>query len=115
MTVNTYSLRHILGWLILGTKGGVTRAQIIKTIEKNPKNANQLAILLGKDYKTIKHHLKTLQESKIIVPEIHDNSTAYALSKTMEDNYEMFEEIETRITRITQKEKFQIHNWKLIS
>ena len=39
-------LKYLLGWLIAGTRGGVTRARIIKALKKKPQNANQLATLL---------------------------------------------------------------------
>ncbi|MDI9644837.1 MAG: ArsR family transcriptional regulator, partial [Candidatus Verstraetearchaeota archaeon] len=37
----------MLGWLIAGTRGGETRAKIIEALREQPRNANQLANLLG--------------------------------------------------------------------
>jgi len=58
MSSNVRSLKYILGWLIAGTRGGPTRAKIIGALKKARQNANQLAILLKMDYKTMRHHLE---------------------------------------------------------
>ena len=43
MSVRVRPLKYLLGWLIAGTRGGVTRAKIIETLRETPQNANQLA------------------------------------------------------------------------
>jgi len=97
MISNEQPLKHLLGWLIIGTKGGKTRAQIIKNVKSNPKNANQLATQLRVDYKTIRHHLTILEKNKLIVPVGEHYSTVYFLSPPMEENYAVFEEITNRM------------------
>jgi len=81
----------------MGTKGGKTRAQIIKNVKKTPQNANQLATMLKLDYKTIRHHLTILEKNKIIVPVGDHYSTVYFLSQPMEENYRTFEELNNKI------------------
>jgi predicted transcriptional regulator len=110
MISNTQPIKQLLGWLITGTKGGKTRAQIIKSVKSNPQNANQLATLLKVDYKTIRHHLTILEKNKLIVPIGEHYSTVYFLSPPMEENYAVFEEITNkmddrnkRIIKLTQK------------
>jgi DNA-binding transcriptional ArsR family regulator len=93
MSANTRPLKYLLGWLIAGTRGGPTRARIISTLKETPQNANQLATLLGMDYRTIRHHLKVLQKNKIIISAGEGYGMTYFLSQTMEDNYVVFEEI----------------------
>jgi DNA-binding transcriptional ArsR family regulator len=93
MSANTRQLRYLLGWLIAGTRGGPTRARIIETLKENPQNANQLATLLGMDYRTIRHHLNVLQKNKIITAVGEGYGMVYFLSQTLEDNYVVFEEI----------------------
>jgi DNA-binding transcriptional ArsR family regulator len=93
MSVNTRQLKYLLGWLIAGTKGGPTRARIIATLKESPQNANQLATLLGMDYRTIRHHLNVLQKNKIITTVGEGYGMTYFLSQAMEENYVMFEEI----------------------
>ena len=53
-------VKYILGWLIAGTRGGVTRARIITALKDSPSNANQLSTLLKLDYRTVRHHLDIL-------------------------------------------------------
>jgi DNA-binding transcriptional ArsR family regulator len=97
MSANTRPLRYLLGWLIAGTRGGVTRAKIIETLKETPQNANQLAKLLGMDYRTIRHHLNVLEKNKIITSAGEGYGTTYFLSPVMEENYVLFEEIVKKI------------------
>jgi DNA-binding transcriptional ArsR family regulator len=90
-------LKYLLGWLIAGTRGGVTRAQVIKALKAKPQNANQLAKLLKMDYRTIRHHLKVLQKNRIITSAGDRYGTTYFLSPEMEENYAVFEEIMKKI------------------
>jgi len=87
----------LLGWLIAGTRGGLTRAKIIKALKETPQNANQLANLLGMDYRTIRHHLEVLEKNKIITLMGEGYGTTYFLSQMMEENYALFEEILNKI------------------
>jgi len=87
------SIRYLLGWLIAGTRGGVSRAKIIEALNESPQNANQLATLLEMDYRTIRHHLDVLRKNKIIVTAGEGYGTTYFLSPTMEANYAVFKEI----------------------
>jgi predicted transcriptional regulator len=102
MINNNRPIRQLIGWLIIGTKGGKTRAQIIKSLKKNPQNSNQLATLLKVNYKTIRHHLTILEKNKLIISAGDHYSTAYFLSELMEENYGLFEEI-TNKTKDTKK------------
>jgi DNA-binding transcriptional ArsR family regulator len=97
MSASARPLKYLLGWLIAGTRGGATRAQIIKAIVDTPQNANQLAKLLGKDYRTIRHHLKVLEKNKLITSAGEGYGTTYFLSPAMEENYALFEEILKKI------------------
>ncbi len=95
-------LKYLLGWLIAGSRGGVTRAKIIKALKETPQNANQLANLLKMDYRTIRHHLKVLEKNRIITSAGERYGTTYFLSAQMEENYTLFEEI---LNKIWKKEK----------
>lgn len=97
MSASGRPLKYLLGWLIAGTRGGVTRAKIIETLKETPQNANQLANMLGLDYRTIRHHLKVLEKSKIITSAGEGYGTTYFLSQAMEENYVLFEEIVNKI------------------
>jgi predicted transcriptional regulator len=97
MINNDRQIRQLLTWLTVGTKGGKTRAQIIKTLKKSPQNSNQLATLLKFDYKTIRHHLTILEKNKLIISAGDRYSTAHFLSELMEENYGSFEEITSKM------------------
>jgi len=97
MSSNVRSLKYLLGWLIAGTRGGPTRAKIIEKLKETPQNANQLAIMLKMDYKTIRHHLEVLEKNKIITSVGDRYGATYFLSQVMEENYFMFEEIMKKI------------------
>ncbi len=105
MSGSTRPLKYLLGWLIAGTRGGTTRAKIIKIIKETPQNANQLANLLEMDYRTIRHHLKVLQKNKIITSAGDRYGTTYFLSPGMEENYALFEEIVDKIWKKQKKEE----------
>lgn len=105
MIANVRSLRYLLGWLIAGTRGGVTRAQIIEALTESPQNANQLANLLKKDYRTIRHHLEVLQKNKLITSVGDKYGITYFLSPQLEENYVLFEEITNKIWKKRKKEE----------
>jgi DNA-binding transcriptional ArsR family regulator len=93
MSANTRSLRHLLGWLIAGTRGGPTRARIVEILKETPQNANQLATSMKLDYKTVRHHLTVLEKNRIISSIGDKYGATYFLSQMMEENYALFEEI----------------------
>jgi DNA-binding transcriptional ArsR family regulator len=105
MSVRVRPLKYLLGWLIAGSRGGVTRAKIIETLRENPQNANQLANLLGMDYRTIRHHLKILQKNRIITSAGNGYGTTYFLSTEMEENYGIFEEILNKLWKKQKRKK----------
>jgi DNA-binding transcriptional ArsR family regulator len=89
----------------VGTRGGFSRAQIIMALREMPQNANQLANLLEKDYRTIRHHLQVLQKNRIITSAGERYGTTYFLSKEMEENYTLFEEILNKLWKKEKKEE----------
>jgi len=97
MSANARPLKYILGWLIAGTRGGSTRAEIIKTLHETPQNANQLATNLKVDYKTARYHLEVLEKNHIVTSVGDKYGATYFLTQTVEDNYFMFEEILKKI------------------
>ncbi|TSA55894.1 ArsR family transcriptional regulator [bacterium] len=105
MYVRVRPLKYLLGWLIAGTRGGVTRAKIIETLRETPQNANQLAKLLEMDYRTIRHHLKILQKNRIITSAGNGYGTTYFLSTEMKENYGVFEEILNKLWKKQKREK----------
>jgi DNA-binding transcriptional ArsR family regulator len=97
MSASARPLRYLLGWLIAGTRGGVTRAKMIEILKETPQNANQLANLLEMDYRTIRHHVEVLEKNRIITSAGEGYGKTYFLSPVMEENYVLFEEIVNKI------------------
>ena len=91
-------VRRILWYLVAGTRGGVNRARIIDALRRRPYNPNQLAELLGLDYKTVRHHLEVLKENGVVSPSVEGKYGAvYLLSSVIEENIHIFDEIWGRI------------------
>lgn len=99
MAAHVRPLRHLIGWLIAGTRGGITRGHIIMSLKEMPQNANQLANNLKLDYQTVRHHLKILKENGVIISMGEKYSITYLLSPQMEANFTIFEEIWEKIRR----------------
>ena len=104
MSASARPMKYLFGWLIAGTRGGLTRAKIIKALNEAPQNANQLANLLKMDYRTIRHHLKVLQRNRIITSAGEGYGMTYFLSPAMEENYALFDEIVDKIWKKEKKE-----------
>jgi len=93
-------MKAILWWLIAGSKGGINRARLIRELHDRPSNANQLTSRLGLDYKTVRFHLKILQENGII-ESIGDGryGAVYMLSRQMEEAYPLFIDIWNKVEK----------------
>ena len=76
--------RKLLCYLIEGTRGGKTRALILKHLVDEAYNAHQLSKALNMDYKTVRHHLDVLLKNKIITKNDNVGTTLYLISKNIE-------------------------------
>jgi DNA-binding transcriptional ArsR family regulator len=94
------SLRRLLWYLLGGTRGGPTRAEMIKVLQDRPCNANQLAEALRVDYKTVQHHIRVLEDHGLVAP---SNKGTYGavlfLTPKMEEAIPLVNEIWSRIGR----------------
>jgi len=87
-------MKKMLWWLIAGSTGGPNRARIIMVLHNRPYNAHQLAEELNLNYKTVRHHLKVLEENKIITSTGKQKyGELYFLSDALEENYDTFKDI----------------------
>ncbi|MGB9977833.1 ArsR/SmtB family transcription factor [Methanobacterium sp.] len=86
-------MKKVLWWLILGTRGGINRAKIIKKLKERPYNAHQLAEELNVNYRTVRHHVKILEDSEVVKSAGEKYGKMYFLSENMEKNYSDFETI----------------------
>jgi PAS domain S-box-containing protein len=78
--------KKLLCYLIEGTRGGVTRALILKHLVVKPCNAHQLTKALKRDYKTIRHHLDVLVKNGIVTRNNDGKVALYFLSKHIESD-----------------------------
>lgn len=76
--------QKLLCYLIQGTRGGKTRALILKHLTDRSFNAHQLAKVINMDYKTIRHHLNVLMKNGIIGKRNDGYSDLYFISKNIE-------------------------------
>jgi predicted transcriptional regulator len=90
-------MNRIIWWLIAGSKGGANRASILIALKEDPCNAHQLSERLSLDYKTIQHHLRILDENRLIVSQGGAYGKVYFISKGMEADYDEFLEIWNRV------------------
>jgi len=90
-------LKHMLQWLIAGSRGGPNRARLIVAIREEPMNANQLCDVLEVDYRTVRHHLDILEKNGLVTSMGPRYGKVYFLSSELESGYGDFEEIWNRI------------------
>lgn len=91
-------LRKLLWYLIGGSRGGITRANIISIVRQRPLNANQLAKELGMDYKTVEYHLRVLVKNNMLSAG-EGYGSQYHPSPLLEQNFPVFEEIWEKVIK----------------
>ena len=91
------AFKRILWYVFFATRGGESRIRIVDKLDERPYNINQLSKELGMDYKTILHHIKVLEDNKIILAEEKKYGTIYFYSPMFEQGLNMFNEIKERI------------------
>jgi DNA-binding transcriptional ArsR family regulator len=86
--------KYLIEYLISATRGGMTRLKIIRALKKQAMNINKISSMLKFDYKTVQHHLKVLEENRIIEATKKGSYGAlYHLTRDMEEQWELIEEI----------------------
>ena len=90
-------LRRTLWFLLGGKRGGENRARIIWSLRAKPSNINQLATELGLQYKAVRHHIKILVGSSLLVPSGAGYGAVYLLTQWFEYHFEQFEQISIKL------------------
>ena len=98
------SLKNVIYWLIANSLGGFNRGRILEELFKKPQNANELTKSLKIDYKTIRYHLKVLEENGILTSVGEGYGKTYFLTETFETNKQYFIEIWDKFGKKTNKE-----------
>jgi DNA-binding transcriptional ArsR family regulator len=86
-------MEAVLWYVLTGTRGGENRARILKALDEQPRNANQLAEGLGLDYKTVRHHLAVLQDNDVIESSGDEYGAIYLPSDRARHHWDTIEEI----------------------
>lgn len=61
------AFRSLMWYLLVGTRGGPNRWRILERLHRAPANAHQVASELGLDYRTVRHHLRILEQNRVVV------------------------------------------------
>ncbi|KJE48714.1 MULTISPECIES: winged helix-turn-helix domain-containing protein [Acidiplasma] len=85
--------RKILWWLLIATRGGEKRIEIIKILRKNPENLYKLSEDLNVNYRTAEHHVKVLLNNNIIKRMGNGYGSVYFLSDYYDKHFDIIEEI----------------------
>ena len=107
MSSRKRNFRHLLQWLIAGSRGGVNRGRIIQALREEPLNANQLGNLLEVDYRTVRHHLDVLVKNGLVTSMGERYGKMYFLSQELEESWGDFEEIWVRIGNKLKREDLE--------
>lgn len=82
----------LLCYLIEGTRGGKTRALILRHLAEKSYNAHQLAKTLGIEYKTIRHHLEVLVKHGMITINHDGYPDLYFISNNIAESLYSFDD-----------------------
>jgi DNA-binding transcriptional ArsR family regulator len=86
-------MEDVLWYVLASSRGGPTRAQILRAIDERPRNANQLAEAIGMDYTTIRHHLDVLMENNVVRKTDDDYAAVYLFTDQVETHRETLDEV----------------------
>ena len=86
-------IKNVLYWLLANSLGGFNRGRILKELFKKPQNANELSKNLNLEYKTVRYHLKVLEENVLITSVGGGYGKTYFISENLEENKVIFIEI----------------------
>ncbi|MBN1897000.1 MAG: winged helix-turn-helix transcriptional regulator [Candidatus Aenigmarchaeota archaeon] len=88
---------RILWYVFATTKGGPTRVRIVNLLEKRPYNMHQISKELKLDYKTVQHHIRVLEENRVLTAEEKKYGTIYFPSAMFENVKDIFNEIKNKV------------------
>jgi PAS domain S-box-containing protein len=94
---NSNKQNKLLYYLIEGTRGGKTRAIILRHLVEKSYNANQLATALNMDYKTIRHHLEVLVKYGIITRKHDGHSDLYFILNNIAESINSFDDEKSKL------------------
>lgn len=87
------SIDHEILWILVGSKGGQTRARILEILSEKTMNANQLAETLELNYHTITYNINVLIKNRLIDAQGPRYGQVYTPSKIFTSNASAFKKL----------------------
>jgi len=98
LKTETHPQTKTMFWfLFASTRGAATRIRIVKLLQNQPYNANQISTELSLEYKGVKHHLKILENNNLLEKFEANYGATYYLSAFFEENVAIYDEISARM------------------
>jgi DNA-binding transcriptional ArsR family regulator len=89
----TPTFRSLMWYLLVGTRGGPNRRRILEELRRSPANAHQISSTLGLDYRTVRHHLRLLEQNRVIVRSVPGAyAPPYELSPYLTEHFDLVRE-----------------------
>jgi len=85
--------RRLLWFLLGGNRGGENRAKILSAIKSRPCNLNQLAKLIGVDYRSVQHHMTVLQKNNLVLSAGQRYGVIYSIHPYLDYHFKTFQEV----------------------
>jgi len=98
------SLKNVIYWLIANCRGGFNGGRILEELFNKPQNAHELSKSLEIEYKTIRYHLKVLEENGILTSVGGGYGKTYFPTEKFEENKQHFTEIWDKIGKKSNKQ-----------
>lgn len=86
-------MEGVLWHLLASSRGGPNRVRILRAIDEQPRNANELAERLDLDYTTVRHHLDVLLENNVVRRAGDDYAAVYLPTDQVRAHWDTVEEI----------------------
>lgn len=83
----------VLTTLLMGRKGGKTTIEILDELLIRPRNINQLAKILNKDYNTIRYHINMVFKCELVTKGDEGYGNLYYPSNKFIKSLNEYEEI----------------------
>ena len=86
-------MEAVLWYVLASSRGGPNRARILRALDEEPRNANQLAEALDLDYSTVRHHLDVLTNNNVLAKGGNDYGAVYLPTDQCRHHWDVVEEI----------------------
>jgi len=87
----------VLWQTLAGTRGGPNRARVLRALDEQPRNANQLAEDLDLAYNTIRHHLEVLEDNGVVTSSDASYGVIYLPSERAQNHWDTVEQILSQV------------------